>query len=328
MMPRVGGIGQSETDLRRDALEAFTRGDFMACRKAALALLAANGDDLMGLQLAGRAGAEVGTDDAVDYLRRLTELDPEAVENWRELGNALAAEGRTAEAEQAWAHGLEISPRDSALLTALGHSALAVGNRDEAAELLTRASQAEPRNSSATLSLVDIYRDAERLDEALAIARRAWAAEPQNVVVGLDFAELCVATGQLDEARTAYEQLRAIDDEAHELYLLYGLLDVALRLQDWHVGVDVASQAARLDSSLRTARLLAFFAEREFGSLDRSATTAEIWTVMSSRESGVYPIPGIPSERDIPSTDAVERLLHDARTEHRRMHDEERALTD
>ena len=93
-------------------------------------------DDVELLRLAGRAGVETGADDAVDQLRKVAELQPDSADAWRDLGDALAAEGRTEEANDAFRKVLEIEPEDEVALTALGHTAFQAGERDAGVSLL------------------------------------------------------------------------------------------------------------------------------------------------------------------------------------------------
>src|SRR3954463_1519227 len=113
---------------RERAEELLARGDSAAGHAAALEGLSANPDDLEALRLAGRAGVEIEADDAVAQLQRVADLAPDDVSAWRDLGDALAAEGRPAEAEQAWQKVAELRPDDSLVLTSLGHAALAAGH--------------------------------------------------------------------------------------------------------------------------------------------------------------------------------------------------------
>jgi len=320
--------GDSVPDVRERARELFAKGDFHACYDLAVEALLADGDDVEALRLAGRAGVEMGAPGAIDHLRRVTELRPDDVDAWRDLGDALAADGRTSAAEEAWTRAAALRPGDSTLLTALGHAALAAGLTDEAATRLRRAAEAEPRNQSATFSLVDVYRDAHKPEEALAVARQAWEAYPDDALAGLDVAELSLAVGALDAAEEAYERLREIEDEAREVYVRYGQLEVALRREDWTRGSELAAAAVHADQSPRNTRLLVFFADRAFGSLDRSATTPEIGAAIVASQSGVFALPALPEPQDVPEASEVERLLAEGRAEHRRIHVEERALHD
>src|SRR5918999_5559508 len=97
----------------------YDAGDFEKARAAATDALSSAPDDVELLRLAGRAGVETGAQDAVDHLRRVTELQPDSADAWRDLGDALAAEGRTDEAEEVFRRVLELEPEDEAALSAL-----------------------------------------------------------------------------------------------------------------------------------------------------------------------------------------------------------------
>ena len=122
-----------------------------------------------------------GADDAVDQLSEVTELQPDSAEAWRDLGDALAAEGRTDEASDAFRKVLEIEPEDEAALTALGHTAFQAGQarrRRVDARAGGRPRGAAPRR--AAISLVDMYRTLGQPEEALAAARRVAEADPDE----------------------------------------------------------------------------------------------------------------------------------------------------
>jgi tetratricopeptide (TPR) repeat protein len=308
---------------RERAEEHFARRDYRASREAALEGLSADPDDLDALRLAGRSGVEISAPDAVDQLRRVTELTPGDAGAWRDLGDALAAEGRTAEAEEAWKRLAELRPDDSTVLTSLGHAALAAGDTDSAAARLREAAEREPRNLSASLSLVDVYRDLGRFDEALGIAERIHETDPEDVNAALDVAELSVAVGNFDAADTVYERLLGDDDETHEAFVRFAQLEIALKREAWARGSELAATAARLEQSARSQRVLTFFADKAF-SLDRSATSADIGAAMLASQSGVFALPSLEDgPPDVPEQAEVERLLADARAEHRRIHIEE-----
>ena len=308
---------------RERAEDHFARRDYGASHEAALEGLSADPDDLDALRLAGRAGVEIGAEDAVAHLQRAAELAPDEVASWRDLGDALAAEGRTAEAEEAWKKLAELRPDDSTVLTALGHAALAAGHADEAAERLSAAAEADTRNLSASMSLVDIYRDMGQLDRALEIAKRIWETDPETVLSGLDVAELSVAVGDYDTAEKVYEQLLELEDEGREAYVRYGQLNVALKREQWIQASALASSAARLEQSARAQRLLAYFADRAIAH-DRNATSPDLGAALLASQSGVFALPNLDDgPPEVPPLAEVERLLADARFEHRRIHLEE-----
>ena len=305
------------------AQEHFSRGEFRASHAAALEGLSANPDDLDALRLAGRSGVEIEADDAVAQLQRVAELAPDDPTAWRDLGDALAAEGRTGEAEQAWIKLAQLRPDDSMVLTSLGLSALAAGHSDEAAEKLRAAADADARNLSASLSLVDVYRDMGQFDQALNIAQRVWETDPDAVLSGMDVAELHAALGAFAEADQVYEKLLTVDDDEHEQYVRYAQLELALRREKWALGSALASTAARLEQSARSQRVLAFFADKAL-TFDRNATSADLGAALLASQSGVFALPNIADgPPDVPSQEEVEQHLADARFEHRRIHIEE-----
>jgi tetratricopeptide (TPR) repeat protein len=308
---------------RARAEDHFARREYRASREAALEGLSADPDDLDALRLAGRAGVEIEADDAVAQLQRVAELAPDDVASWRDLGDALAAEGRTAEAEQAWTRLAALRPDDSIVLTSLGHAALAAGHPDEAAQRLTAAAEADARNMSASMSLVDVYRDMGQFDQALAIAQRIWQTDPEAILSGLDVAELSLAIGDYDTAEKVYDGLLEVDDEGHEAYIRYAQLAVALKREQWIQASALASSAARLEQSQRAQRLLAYFADRAI-SFDRNATSPDLGAALLASQSGVFALPNLDQgPPEVPSLEEVERLLADARFEHRRIHIEE-----
>src|SRR3954451_14307162 len=305
------------------AKEHFARGEFRSSHAAALEGLSANPDDLDALRLAGRSGVEIGADDAVAQLQRAAELAPDQVESWRDLGDALAADGRTAEADQAWRKLAELRPDDSMVLTSLGHAALAAGQTGEAAERLLAAADADARNLSASLSLVDVYRDMGQHQQALDIARRVWETDPEAVLSGMDVAELSAAVGAFAAADQVYEQLLTADDDEHEAYIRYAQLELALKREKWALGSALASTAARLEQSARSQRVLAFFADKAL-TFDRESTSADLGATLLASQSGVFALPNLSEgPPEVPSQEEVEQHLSDARFEHRRIHVEE-----
>jgi tetratricopeptide (TPR) repeat protein len=236
----------------------FEAGEFGSARAAALEGLAAAPDDVELLRLAGRAGVETGADDAVDQLRAVAERRPDAAESWRDLADALAAEGRTDEANDAFRRVLDIDPEDEVALTALGHTAFEAGKRDEAVSMLEQVAGRATGASTAAISLVDMYRMVGRPEEALAAARRVAEADPENRLAALDVAELTLATDRLDEAADAFAWLRQIVDlPEDEVGALHGMIKVELARGDEPAALDLARQAAAIDTVGRTTGVLA-----------------------------------------------------------------------
>jgi tetratricopeptide (TPR) repeat protein len=227
----------------------FEAGDFGRAREAAVEGLSSGSDDVELLRLAGRAGVETGADDAVGQLKRVTELQPDSADAWRDLADALAAEGQSEEAEKAFRKVLELEPEDDAALSALGHSAFQAGRRDDAVSLLEQVAGRAGGASTAHISLVDMYRTVGQPEEALAAARKITEAVPDKALATLDVAELSLEVGKPDEALEAFARLREIIDfPEDEVAALQGMIKAELRQGREERALELARQAGAIDT--------------------------------------------------------------------------------
>jgi Flp pilus assembly protein TadD len=277
----------------------FALGEFGKARETALEALRSGPDDVELLRVAGLAGVEVGADDAVDLLRRVTEHRPDSGEAWHDLGDALLADGRNEEAAQAFRRAVELDPNDEMALTQLGHTEFAAGDREAVAHL-EQAAQRAGGMSTAAISLVEMYRALDQPEEALAAAKKVADAEPDDVAALLDVAELSLQTGRLDEALAGFERVRELEDlPDHEVYALHGMILVELRRKTPERALELAREAGRVDEHGRTAGMLAY--------LEPPPVEAE-------------------ATQPPPTLDEVESALEQSLREHRRLHAEDRRL--
>jgi tetratricopeptide (TPR) repeat protein len=266
-----------------EARSHFEAGAFGRAREAAIGGLEGAPDDVELLRLAGRAGVEVGSGDAVERLQRVTELQPDSAEAWRDLADALAAEGRTEEANEAFRKVLEIEPEDEVALTSLGHTAFQEGKGDDAVSMLEQVAGRVAGTSTAAISLVDMYRTLGQPAEALAAARRVAEADPENALAWLDVAELALETGDLDEAAGAFARLREVLELPEgQVAALQGAIKVELARGQSERALELAREASAIDRVGRTAGVLAHL-EAELGAdetpdeaIARGATTVFI----------------------------------------------------
>lgn len=270
-------------EARVRARRLFDAAEFDQSLKAALEGLSASPDDVELLVLAGRAGTEVDADDAVEHLRRASELAADQPEVWHHFGEALAAEGNMTEAEAAFRRAVELDPGDQVALSHLGHTALAAGRDEEGVQYLARAADIAHAVSNASISLVDMYRAFGQNDDALAQARLIADAAPDDVLAWLDLAELSMAVGQLDEALSAFERLRELDDvPGHEAYPLHGMLRVEIRRGDWERAEALVAQLAAIDPQGLSADLSAFLADRRGAGEEPAPDQAEVEAALGS----------------------------------------------
>jgi tetratricopeptide (TPR) repeat protein len=240
------------------ARNLYEAGDFEKARAAAAEGLSSAPDDVELLRLAGRAGVETGAPDAVDQLTKVSELQPESTDAWRDLADALAAEGRTDEAERAFQKVLELEPEDEAALSALGHTAFQAGRRDDALSLLEQVAGRSGGVSTAHVSLVDMYRAVGQPAEALEAARKIADAAPDNALAALDVAELSLQVGKPDDAREAFARLREIADlPEDEVAALQGMIKAELERGHEQRALERAREAGAIDTVGSTTAVLA-----------------------------------------------------------------------
>jgi tetratricopeptide (TPR) repeat protein len=291
----------------------FAAGDYAAARASAVAGLDAEPDSIELLRIAGRAGVELGEPDAIDQLRRVTELAPDDAVSWRDLGDALATEGRDDEATEAFRKAVEIDPNDEASLTALGHSSYSAGRGDDALAFLEQAADRSEGMSTAVISLVDMYRTLGQHDEALMAARRIADAEPGDVMAALDVAELSLETGDIDQARKSFERIGEVGDLADdEVLALHGRILVELRQGDPGKALELAREAKAIDTVGRTTGVLAYL-EVDAGAgledLPRDASAAFVAAIEAP-----------------PTREEVDAALQASLADLRRLHSEDRRL--
>jgi tetratricopeptide (TPR) repeat protein len=290
------------TDDRRDRARAhFAAGEFKASFELASQALADAPDDVELLVLAGRAGLEAGTD-AVPPLSRASELAPGDAQVWHYLGEALASEGRTADADVAFRKAVELDPEDRAALSHLGHTSLVAGRDEEGVSYLARAADSTSGASTAAISLVEMYRSFGQPDKALAQARQLADAVPDDALAWLDVAELSLELAELDAASEAFETLRNLDDvPGHEVYPLHGLLKVEIARGGWERARELAGQAAAIEPS--SGEIAAFVNEQ------------------AGAGAGGEDAPPSPSREE------VDAALTESLAEYRRLHADDRRLS-
>jgi Flp pilus assembly protein TadD len=286
-------------DVVERSRDLFAAEDFKGSYEMAVDGLRDAPDDVELRLVAGNAGVEIEARDAVDHLRRATELAGDDARTWRALGEALVTEGDTSAANDAFSRAVELDPEDRAALTQLGHTSVAVGRGAEGLSYLARAAAGLAGASSASISLVDMYRSMGENDKALEQARRLADAAPDDALAQLDVAELSLAVGQFDQAYIAFSALRDIDDvPGHEAYPLHGMIRVEITRENWRPALELARQARAIDPQGLSTSLEAFLLAQTGG--------------------------GDVGDEPVPDRTALEGALDASLAEYRRMHAEDR----
>jgi tetratricopeptide (TPR) repeat protein len=262
----------STTASYEQATERFASGDFEGAYALATELLQARPQDPELLRLAGRAGVELGRDDAVAQLEQAAAADPENPEVLRELGDALLSDGRLDEAKNAFEQAVEKRPDDVDALVDLAHVEHVSGDGAQAIQHLERVLELDFNNLGALRGLVGMYREAGRLDDALQSGRKVISYRPSDIETAIGVAEIALELDRLEEASEAFRWLRDVDDEPdHEVYAVHGMIESEVRRERWRVALDLAIDATRVDRFGRTTDILAYIVTQVFGAGDRPA---------------------------------------------------------
>ncbi|MDX6668030.1 MAG: hypothetical protein QOK04_1410, partial [Solirubrobacteraceae bacterium] len=233
-------------------------GEYEKAHAAASEGLANQPDDVELLRLAGKAGVEVAANDAVDQLRKVVDLRPDDAAGWRDLGDALATEGRSDEANEAFQKVLDLDPEDSVALTALGHAAYAAGRQDDAVSMLQQVAGRERGATTAAINLVDMYKTLGEPEAALDAAKKLAGAESEDALAQLDVAELSFELGRNDDALAAFARLREIvDTPEQQVAALHGMIKVELAGDNTQRALELAREARAIDTVGLTRGVLA-----------------------------------------------------------------------
>ena len=289
-------MSATTNDRYDEAVRLFEAGNFRGAHEAALSGLSNDPKDASLLRLAGRAGAELNLREATEYLKRAVDLEPENADAWRELAEALLYDGRAVEATAALKQASELQPDDATTLLDLAHAARAAGNDQEAIDYVNQAVERDGNNPAALRALFDVHRAAGKLEQALEAAERLAEVAPDDVVAALDLAEITLELGRAEESAAAFARLRQIDDDPeHEVYALHGMIQAAIKQDEWRRALDLGIEATRVDRYGRTTDVLAYIVTKVFGPApDRIALARE----------------------------QVDAALEASRSEHRKLHEE------
>ena len=194
--------GGGDVDALRRAAEAARaagRGDDVA--RYCAALLALRPDDVPALQLA--AAAALGRGDVGGALAHLTRAasvarDDEGVQADR--AGALFHAGRYAEAVDACATALAVTPGSVRLWFALGAARVAAGDAEGGEEAYRRVLAIDPAHVDTLVNLAVLLQRRGRLDDALASYRQVLAIEPAHPVALGNAAGALLAARRPDEA--------------------------------------------------------------------------------------------------------------------------------
>jgi tetratricopeptide (TPR) repeat protein len=162
--------------------------------------------------------------DALQALKRTTELMPQDGEAHGNLGAALHDRGQWAEALVSLRRALEIQPDHVDSLVDAANSMKALGRREEAAASYARAAELDPERTESHYALGNVLFDLRRLDEAAASYSLVLALEPEHAAAHLSLAVARRAQRRHADAEASCRAALAIEPEYVEALSLLGEL--------------------------------------------------------------------------------------------------------
>lgn len=186
-------------------------------------------------------------DRAETHLARATELGPDIIDGWINLGRIRARQERFEEAERAFERALGLSRGDPDAYLGRGLARSSLGEVTGAERDFRRAAELAPNDAEPLLALGDLLRDAGRVEDAIESYREALARESADAASWLKLGNALVLDGDSELAARAFEEAL---ERAPDLAPAHNGLGAALM----HLGeLDAASRAleraAALDAS-------------------------------------------------------------------------------
>jgi tetratricopeptide (TPR) repeat protein len=163
-------------------------------------------------------------DEAITELRTAIALNPQYVEAYGELGNALDTQGRPDEAIDEFHKALEVNPKYVVARVNLGSVLQDKGQTEQAIQEYRKAIELDPKYAIAHYNL-GIALKVSRPDDAIAEYREAIRLDPKYAEAHGNLGNVLAAQGRLDDAIQEFH--RAIDADP-KLATAHGSLGKAL----------------------------------------------------------------------------------------------------
>lgn len=186
------------------------------------------------------------------WSRKATVLDPKLIDAWNNLGNALKAEDRWAEAAQAYQRALKINPQFAPAHNNLGLVLKEMGDLDQSLSHLHKAVELAPTYIDARYNKANLLRMKGEAQEAVILLQAILTEHPQLAQAHNSLALCLEEMGEAQAALNHWQQAIILQPAGEEAYLnsanllrKYGQLNDALAILD-----------KALASNLKSAQLL------------------------------------------------------------------------
>ncbi len=201
-------------------------------------------DNYTALANIGAALFEQGKlDEAIRYCQQALEIKPDYADGHNNLGAALEKKGGGGSMGE-YRQALRFSPGHSGALYNLGNALLARGREAEAAECFEAVVRVKPNNYEARNNLANAWLALGKIDEAISQYRLALQLRPTNDKVLKNLGAALVKKGKLEEASVYYRRALKVDPKDGLGHYALGLV---LALQGkWEEAIAHYSATVRL----------------------------------------------------------------------------------
>jgi tetratricopeptide (TPR) repeat protein len=184
-------------------------------------------------------------DEALVSLRRALEIQPDDVQALIDAANAMRALGQARESVALYQRTLHINPNSAEAENNLGNAFLELGQCADAVACYRRALEISPDNAEIHCNMGNAFRQLGQPREALTCSRRSIALDPRLSVAHNNLGLSLAALGQREQAVASYRQALLLNPRYVEA--LNNLGNVLLDLGQRREAVPLYRQAIELD---------------------------------------------------------------------------------
>lgn len=189
--------------------------------------------------------------EALDLLKRASDLKPNVAGFHSDLAMALAAMGRLEQSMRACQKAAQLQPNSPKILSNLGNALQLAGHVDEAMETYQHSLALDPSDLTTRNNLGEAFKRKAMWDHAITLFREILHERPEMFEAQLNLGGALQARGDLDDAIASFERAGQLRPGAPEVqinlsaaYKDAGLLDRAIQSADRAIELDNTAHTA------------------------------------------------------------------------------------
>jgi len=173
--------------------------------------------------------------EAIDTLRQATDLAPNQIFPWNNMGNLLNELDRLDEAMEAFHAAMQFNPEDPFSLNGLGNTYFKLGRTDDAYKNYQQAIQVAPSFAHAWNGLGSIFAKVEQIESAISAFQKAIECDNHIATPWINLGSIFEKLNRNDEAAEAFRKAYELDPsnsivwmEQGKVYFNTGCMDEAV----------------------------------------------------------------------------------------------------